>query len=223
MLVDFHAHILPLADHGCDSPEMARSQLDLAKNAGVEAIVSTPHFYPHKHTVGQFIARQERGRHLLKEVLQEDDPKVFYGAEVLVCPGMERMENLEKLIVQGTDGIILLELPFHGVNDDIWETIYCIQERSLQPVIAHLDRYELSVINQALKININIQLNAQAFQPILHRKKWIDFSGNHRVCAIGSDIHGVPRNGYQPFKSAIHLLGDQANVVMNWSSSLLKL
>lgn len=223
MLVDFHAHILPLADHGCDSPEMARSQLNFAKNAGIGAIVSTPHFYPHKHTVEQFIARQERGKYLLKKVLQEDDPIILYGAEVLVCPGMERMENLEKLIVQGTDGVILLELPFYGVNDDIWETIYCIQERSFQPVIAHLDRYELPVINQALKINVNIQLNAQVFQPILHRKKWVNFSRNHRVCAIGSDIHGLPRNGCQPFRSAIHFLGDQADVVMNRSRSLLKL
>jgi protein-tyrosine phosphatase len=223
MLVDFHAHILPLADHGCDSPEMARGQLNYAKKAGVEAIVSTPHFYPHRHTIEQFLARQERGKRLLSGIFQEGDPVVLYGAEVLVCPGMERMGELEKLAIQGSDGVILLELPFYGVNDDIWETICCIEERSFQPVIAHLDRYELPVINQALKMKIKIQLNAQAFQPVLKRRKWINLCKEHNVCAIGSDIHGLDKNGFQQLKTAVHLLGPQGNAVMDYSKWLLKL
>lgn len=223
MLVDFHAHILPLADHGCDSPGMARGQLNYAKKAGVAAIVSTPHFYPHRHTIEQFLARQERGKRLLGEIFQDNDPIVIYGAEVLVCPGMEHMKELEKLAIQGTDGVILLELPYNGVNDDIWETIYSIEECSFQPIIAHLDRYELPVINQVKKMKLKIQLNAQAFQPVLQRKKWINFAQDYNVCAIGSDIHGLAKNGYQQFKTAVQLLGAQGDAVMDYSESLLKL
>ena len=50
-LVDFHAHILPEADHGSSSLEMSLWQLASAKRYGVTRIIATPHFYPHVHTV----------------------------------------------------------------------------------------------------------------------------------------------------------------------------
>ena len=50
-IVDFHAHVLPCADHGSSSVSTSLSQLSYAKGAGVKRIIATPHFYPHKHTL----------------------------------------------------------------------------------------------------------------------------------------------------------------------------
>ena len=45
--IDFHAHILPRCDHGSDGWETSRQQLKLAREAGVEVICATSHFYGH--------------------------------------------------------------------------------------------------------------------------------------------------------------------------------
>ncbi|MEE3459824.1 MAG: CpsB/CapC family capsule biosynthesis tyrosine phosphatase, partial [Candidatus Faecousia sp.] len=42
-MIDFHAHILPGADHGSDGLETSLRQLALAEEAGVDTIVATPH------------------------------------------------------------------------------------------------------------------------------------------------------------------------------------
>ena len=42
-MTDFHAHILPGADHGSDGMETSLTQLALAEAAGVDTIIATPH------------------------------------------------------------------------------------------------------------------------------------------------------------------------------------
>ena len=39
MLVDFHSHILPRADHGSDSIETSLCQLESAAKAGVDTTI----------------------------------------------------------------------------------------------------------------------------------------------------------------------------------------
>ena len=56
-IIDFHSHILPGADHGSSSVETSLAQLNSAKNAGVTRLIATPHFYPHRHTLEKFLAR----------------------------------------------------------------------------------------------------------------------------------------------------------------------
>lgn len=223
MRIDFHAHILPATDHGCDSAEMARRQLDLASSVGIEAIVATPHFYPHQDTVEHFVERQFRGAAKLHSVLKETDPQVFLGAEVLVCTGMERMTGLKYLCIERTDQVILLELPFHGVPEEIWETICDIRDQGYQPVLAHLDRYDRTVVQRALSLHVPFQLNADAFHSVFNRKKWKSFVGQGVVYALGSDIHGISPEAYSQFKRAISILGDDADVLMKRTAKLLKL
>ena len=55
MIVDFHSHILPRADHGSDSIETTQKQLQMIAEAGTEAVVATPHFYPDKDTPSAFL------------------------------------------------------------------------------------------------------------------------------------------------------------------------
>ena len=46
MKYDFHAHILPGADHGSRSPEDTEAQLTTLGECGVAHVAATPHFYP---------------------------------------------------------------------------------------------------------------------------------------------------------------------------------
>ena len=223
MIIDFHAHIIPKADHGCDSAETARSQLELANAAGVDTVVATPHFYPHQQTVGQFLKSREQGKKLLVSVWDDGFPKVLMGAEVLVCPGMEHMENIEQLCIEGSDHALLLELPFENLNDEIWTTVFEIWEKGFTPVLAHLNRYPPDVVIQAENFGIPIQLNAEAFQLIVHRKKWKRFAQTSNVVALGSDIHGANENSYKVFSTAVHSLGQAADEVMTKAKKILSL
>lgn len=223
MLIDFHAHILPMADHGCDSLATARRQLHLMRQAGIAAVVATPHFYPHRHTVEQFLARQNRGMQLISEMTDAPEtPTVLAGAEVLVCSGLERMDGLEQLCIWQTNRVILLELPFQEITEDIWDTICEIEGKGFQPVLAHLDRYEPKVVHRALELKLPIQLNASAFRNVLHRRKWKTLVEQQQVCALGSDLHGVDAGAVRQFQNAVRILGESADILMQRTERLLK-
>ena len=77
---DFHAHILPGADHGSDSSKTSLAQLRLAADAGVKRVVATPHFYPNSHTVKDFLAKREASYQRLKSKLEPGMPEIRLAA-----------------------------------------------------------------------------------------------------------------------------------------------
>ena len=110
-VIDFHAHVLPGADHGSRNLEIALRQLRIAAENGTTAIVATPHFEPQNETIAHFLSRRERAAEALLPHLTKDMPRVYLGAEVLLCPNMQNMPELSRLAIEGTD-VILLERPF---------------------------------------------------------------------------------------------------------------
>ena len=80
-IVDFHAHILPGADHGSDSIETSLWQINAAREAGVNRIIATPHFYPHRHSVHNFIERRNTSLNSLYDNIP-GDVRIKLGAEV---------------------------------------------------------------------------------------------------------------------------------------------
>jgi len=96
-IIDFHAHILPRADHGSDSLETTKKQLLYLKRCGVCTVVATPHFYPQRDNVDTFLKRREESWCRLKSEITEDMPRVLLGAEVLVCSGIDHMPGIERL------------------------------------------------------------------------------------------------------------------------------
>ena len=120
--VDFHAHILPGADHGSSSVEESLSQLAIAKAHGFSKIVATPHFYPHQHNLAAFLKKREECVASLKAALTEGSPSVAVGAEVLLCNNLNRLENLASLCI-GSSNVIMIELPFSDFNHGYVDTV----------------------------------------------------------------------------------------------------
>ena len=56
--IDFHAHLLPGADHGSDSLATSLRQVALAQEAGIGLLIATPHFYPRLESPGAFLERR---------------------------------------------------------------------------------------------------------------------------------------------------------------------
>ena len=202
---DYHAHILPGCDHGSDSVETSLKQLKMAKSAGVETICATPHFYPNNESVKSFLSRRSRTFEKLKAASAKNDPKILLGAEVLICDGMDRMEHLPDLCLEGTSEL-LLEMPFYEWPDNIWDTVFSLNDiEELDIVIAHADRYPPKNIEVLIDAGIPLQLNAGSLTHVLRRSKYMSWIENGYVAYIGSDIHGLG-DGYREFEKSVRLI-----------------
>ena len=203
--LDYHAHILPGCDHGSSSVAMSLKQIDMAKAAGIKTICATPHFYPHKESVSSFITRRKQTADSLWTQIPEDAPRILLGAEVLICDGMERLNGLRELCLEGTNEL-LLEMPFYRWPESIWDTLYRLNDlHEIRIVIAHADRYPPEAIHQLISEGIPLQLNAECLRKYLHRKRYLEWIQKGYVSYLGSDIHELGP-GYYDFDKCRKLL-----------------
>ena len=162
LTLDYHAHVLPGCDHGCDGIETSLKQLAMAASSGVKTICATQHFYPHKESIDVFLNRRAETMKLLMSNLRAEHPSIQLGAEVLICDGMDRLDGICRLCREGTNEL-LLEMPFYAWPDVIWDTLYLLCERQdIQIIIAHVERYPAENIDRLIHDSIPLQLNAQS-------------------------------------------------------------
>ena len=219
-LIDFHSHVLPGADHGSSSLSTSLTQLSMARDAGVKRIVATPHFYPERHTVRYFLERRKKAYDELIPNIKDGFPEVILGSEVLVCPGIDRMEGIEKLCI-GDTNTILLELPFSDFDISYCRVVEKLISRGMVVVLAHADRYPKENIELMVNSGAKIQLNADSLCTIFKRKHLFDWMQRGLVVALGSDIHGVDKKAYKHFKSALSRIESFAIEIMQSSKKLL--
>lgn len=220
-LIDFHAHILPGADHGSRSLETSQSQLRLLWEAGVGRVCATPHFYPNEISVDGFLKRREEAVNELLRLRGQNLPQVCLGAEVLVCPGLERMPGLEKLCIDGTK-VILLEMPFFKWSDALFETVYNISRSGYTVVMAHIGRYPYSQAHRLVfDTGVSVQLNGENVATIRGRRRVRTWLSEGMVCAFGSDIHGASAKHVKGLASLNSYAGEYARSVYEKSDELL--
>ena len=223
MKIDFHAHILPRTDHGCDHSAMARNQLLLMKEYGTNAVVATPHFYPNQDSVESFLDRRDGAIIAMKRKIPLDDvPTVYPGAEVLVCASLHKMPELDSLTIKGTK-VILLEMPYNVWSDDLIETVRGVSALGFTPVMAHIDRYPAPEVARLLaETDALAQVNADAFCGIKSTKSLRAYIEEGRVVALGSDLHGDKKRDYKRFVKMQKKLGPLADEVFARTAELLK-
>ncbi len=224
-LIDFHSHILPGADHGSRSIETSLSQMKLLREAEIAAVVATPHFYAHEErSVESFLEKRQASAEALVKALprRETFPSLYLGAEVLVCRGLEEMDGLEKLCI-GDSPIILLEMPFTEWGSGLMETVEAIVRRGLVPLMAHIDRYRDH--QRALffeTAGIYFQVNASALCLPFVRRHFRRMAKDNVFSAIGSDLHGVPKEGYRAMEKALAYIGHAADGIRLSSERMLE-
>ncbi len=218
-MIDFHAHVLPGADHGSDGLETSLRQLELAEEAGVTCLVATPHFYPQTDDYAEFLRRRDRTYDLLAQNYH-GPVKLRVGAEVHVCVGLEHLSGVEELCVDGSDAI-LLELPRSRYPHGLDETFEALRDVGLIPVLAHVDRYDPELITRLFSAGLLGQINADALCRLHHRRiyqRWID---GGFIRALGSDIHGTDV-GYSEYLHALRVLGPRAETLEHRMRVLLE-
>ena len=222
-MIDFHSHILPGVDHGCSDIGEALRQLEIVRNAGVDTVVATPHFYPNAIDIESFLQKVDGS---LAQLLAADItsiPTVHVGAEVLYCNSLEQMEGLERLCIRGTT-LLLLELPLEPWNDALFYTVEVLLKR-FTVVLAHIDRYarhQCQELSELLAMGAFAQINTASLLSFGMRRRLRSFLGSPSLVAIGSDLHGAKSELYGQFLSAQKYLGEEAGAILQRSHQLLK-
>ncbi len=224
-VIDFHSHILPKADHGCDSESESLSQLALLQKIGVDTVVATSHFYPNRHNVEQF---KQLTTEALANILSSDTegrPRIALGAEVLIFENLDRMDEIEELCIEGTR-VMLVEMPMTDTwSDALLTTVKRLLKKDIVVVLAHIDRYlpaHKEDIEYLLDIGAYAQINATAFKRFLFKRHLAPFLCDDRLVAFGSDLHGVNEEATTNFSDLKKLKDNVFESVMERSRELLK-
>ena len=220
-IIDFHAHVLPSADHGSVSPKTSRSQMALLMGAGVDTVVATPHFYPNLHTISDFTDTVNGCVQALRET--EVRPQICLGAEVLYCSGLDTMEGLEKLCIRGTQ-TLLLELPLSSDWDmDLYYTVLRLA-KTYDLVLAHIDRYMSlcpDFIDAFLSEGVPAQVNASSLFSSGTYKRLSPYIKEGLIYALGSDLHMTDKKACASFAKAEKKLGDEYFNIMDRTRALI--
>lgn len=222
MKIDFHAHILPGMDHGCNDIDMFLKQMHLAETNGIDVIVATSHFYPHQESVRCYLKRREEAYNKAIEAYK-GNVKIIKGAEVLICKGMENMPDLDRLCVNGTNNL-LLEMPLaRNIEADLIETVEWIQsESNVNVILAHPHRYSYEDMLELLEFPIQVQMNGDAVRSFAGRKVIEECRKRDIIAAIGSDIHGTSV-GYKYYNKLCRKLGNDLDLVMDRTRKLINI
>lgn len=229
-IYDFHSHILPGMDHGCSDVTVSMEQIRRAAEAGIQCIVATSHFYPHTESADSFLKRRGQAWTKLQRELAGAQEiraagiRIMPGAEVLICKGLERMERLEELCVEGTK-VLLLEMPFtdHWDPELIHTVVALWEKRGLQVVLAHVERYRTAQIRPLLETGCLAQVNAGSLTGGWNLQKFRaeQYLRADRISALGSDIHGVG-NQYSDFAHVMNRNNRAVGKIMERTRELLQ-
>ena len=220
--VDFHAHILPGADHGSRSIGMATAQWRLFTEAGLSAVVATPHFYAHEETsVEDFLARRDAAAESLLAEIGTAGPALYLGAEVLVFPGLAELPELGRLTVGGSR-LLLLEMPLGGWSEEHLDAVDRVIERGFIPLVAHIDRYPLRKLDALYERGYLYQVNLGALLGLGSLPSYFRrMLRAGAIAALGSDLHGMPEGGYDRHLRAYLRAGDALLTVNDHTAEML--
>ena len=198
-MIDYHCHILPKMDDGPDRLSESLEMLRQSYQQGVEAMVSTCHFYADEDYPAQFVERRNAAFLRLREAMLRDAeayPLIVLGAEVLYFPGISQAQDIEMLTI-GSGSTILVEPPMTTWSDAMLDEIVELGDNlHCKPVIAHVDRFmrmlkNERLIDRVLEREMLVQVNAEYFIDPKTVKAAVRNLKKGKIHLIGSDCHNL--------------------------------
>ncbi len=222
MIIDFHAHILPGLDHGCDDVLTCYKQLENAARYNVDYIVSTSHYTPYLETISSFLKRRDLSIKELYTIYEDWMPKIMPAAEVLIYSNIDKDKDLLNLCAVNTN-TLLIEMPVGIWSDEIVNTLRSITLLSdVKVVLAHVDRYLVSEMKKIEYLELKYQINASALCSIKTRRRAVELLRNDKTIALGSDIHGI-KSGYSQFHKSLKYANKYKPKLMASASKILEI
>ena len=198
-MIDFHSHILPNMDDGPQSVSESLTMLRRSFLQGVDAVVSTSHFYADEEYPRDFLRRRKEAFEVLQDAMlmsTEVYPRIILGAEVLYFPGIGEAREIQSLFI-GNARTILIEPPMTPWSDIMLDEIAQMGVNfNCIPVIAHVDRFmkylrDDTLLDRVLLRNMRVQVNADYFLEPDTAEEAMENLLAGKIQLIGSDCHNL--------------------------------
>jgi len=140
-MVDIHCHILPGVDDGARSIEDSLAMLKNAREAGVEIVIATPHFFRGVYEI-EFAEREQMIAELQKVANENGiDIQIRPGVEYYLSPDIcDNISKLAEFTLNNNGRYILVELPRQGIPPYVGNVLSDLEAHGLTPIIAHPER-----------------------------------------------------------------------------------
>lgn len=191
-MIDIHTHLLPGVDDGAKDAQMTDEMLARAADAGISAIVCTPHVYR-----TQDYERSQLAFPQAREIARKHKISLAMGCEfnyraLLKAP----LESLSAYTLAGTP-FLLLEFSNDRLFPD-WDIMLGdIADCGIHPIIAHPERYayvqkDIGVAEEMIAYGCELQVDAGGLMAGLfdrERKTARKLLSSGMVSYIASDAH----------------------------------
>ena len=171
-MIDIHSHIIPNVDDGSHSVEETFKMIEEAKQAGFTDIILTSHF-------------------LLNHYETNANELVFWKEKI------QEIIKENRLLTLANSRYILIELPLSSTVKYLDYVIYTLQSLSIQPIIAHPERYKYvqenpDLVEEYIEKGALIQCNYGSIEELYGKaaKKTLKILlKKNNVHFLGSDCH----------------------------------
>ena len=169
------------------------------RRQGITDVIATPHFYPHKDNLEDYVQKTQCAFSELKNAIEEQNfPNIYLGCEILYYSGISKVTSLENFTINNSN-YLLLELNPYIINKTLFnELLYLKEERGIIPIIAHIERYykarSYKLLLEFIKENnILTQINATSFFAKRYTKVLEKLFSLDLVNFIATDSHSIEK------------------------------
>jgi protein-tyrosine phosphatase len=198
--VDIHSHLIPGVDDGVQSFEESIALIRRFVALGYKKIVTTPHIMHDFYNNSESHLMQIHSD-LIEQLRKKDiDITIALGAEYYLDEYLlERIEDPKEKFLTFGNNYLLFETSFMNEPFYLKEFIFKAKSRGINPVLAHPERYQYLLSNDALiddlinrelllQLNINSLTGYYSKQVKTLAEKLID---SKKISFIGSDCHNA--------------------------------
>ena len=170
---DMHSHLLPGLDDGAETLEHSLDLLRALRELGYRKLIMTPHI------MGDFYKNTPEGIRAVLGQLRAAAASAGLGDVELECAaeyyldeflGQKLANGTEMLTFGGDKRYLLFETSYMNEPLNLFETIFDLQGRGYQPVLAHPERYtylygrfsEIEKLRRDYGVLLQINLNSLA-------------------------------------------------------------
>ena len=231
-MIDAHAHFFPNIDDGSKSVGESLTMLRDAYKQGIRLCVATPHAVIHNNDeINSFIKNREISYQKLQSQLPATSveiPQILLGAEVFLDNDINRYMDIMKLCIENSNAM-LIEFPLtHKFNHKAEEWIYELCCKKINPIIAHIERYEFrnEMLEALADIPVVYQINSSAFKTIYGRAFLKKVLKMNKQFIVSSDMHNMKKRKcclQEAYLKSLKLFEQTENLFENNARQLLNI
>lgn len=191
---DLHSHILPGIDDGARDVQITKELLREEQRQWVSQVLCTPHFYPEKQSLTEFLDNRQRAFQQISASAEAQSLQLQLGAEVAMSLALQGMDL--RPLAMGNTKYILLEWPFGSYplwGDAIVDAAF---QQGLRPIFAHIERYhyflgDLNRLRKYIEKGALCQMNADSVLDVDFQKQALRLIKQGYVHVLASDAHNM--------------------------------